>query len=128
RADFRRDPPLHPASAQRSARLQPRQPLHTALLTGEGRGAQMFFKSRTRRKYEAAARALDAVSADHKEFSIIANAEARPPSARLVEIALAAAARARDARFRGFAGRPSHEPRWFEIWPGEHYRLLAGLV
>ena len=39
----------------------------------------MFFKSRTRRKYEAAARALAAVTADHKEFSIIANAEARRP-------------------------------------------------
>ena len=88
----------------------------------------MFFKSRARRKYEAATRALAAVPAEHKEFSVIANAEARPPTARLVELALDAAARARAAKFRSFAGRASHEPRWFETWPGEHYRLLAGLV
>jgi predicted O-methyltransferase YrrM len=88
----------------------------------------MFFRSRTRRKYADAARAYAATPAEHKEFSIIANSEARPPSPRLLDVALAAAARARDVRFRGFAGRASREPHWFETWPGEHYKLLAGLV
>jgi predicted O-methyltransferase YrrM len=88
----------------------------------------MFFRSRTRRKYSDAARAYAATPAEHKEFSIIASAEARPPSTRLLDVALAAAARARDVRFRSYAGRASREPHWFETWPGEHYKLLAGLV
>src|SRR5579863_3144613 len=88
----------------------------------------MFFRSRTRRKYAEAARAYEAVPAEHKEFSIIANSEPRPPSPRLLDVALAAAARTREVRFRSFAGRASREPRWFETWPGEHYKLLAGLV
>lgn len=88
----------------------------------------MFFRSRARRRYNEATRAFEATTAAHKEFSVIANAEARPPSRRLIDLALDAAARARDLQFRIFAGRPSREPRWFETWPGEHYRLLAGLV
>lgn len=88
----------------------------------------MFFKSRARRRYDQATRAFAATPAAHKEFSIICNAEPGPPSRRLIDLALDAAARARDAEFRIFAGRPSREPRWFEIWPGEHYKLLAGLV
>jgi predicted O-methyltransferase YrrM len=88
----------------------------------------MFFRSRMRRKYADAARAFAATPAEHKEFSIIANAEAHDPSRRLIDVALDAAARARDVRFRGFAGRASHGPRWFDTWPGEHYKLLAGLV
>ena len=27
-----------------------------------------------------------------------------------------------------FDGRLSSEPRWFETWPGEHYRLLATIT
>ena len=88
----------------------------------------MFFRSRMRRKYADAARAFAATAAEHKEFSIIANAEARAPSPRLIDVGLDAAARAREVRFRSFAGRASHEPRWFDTWPGEHYKLLAGLV
>ena len=88
----------------------------------------MMFSSRARRRYREALRAYEATPASHKEFSVIASAEAGAPSRRLVDLALAAAARARDAELRIYAGRPSREPRWFEIWPGEHYKLLAGLV
>ncbi len=31
-------------------------------------------------------------------------------------------------RFSAYAGRASKEPRYFDVWPGEHYKLLAGLV
>jgi predicted O-methyltransferase YrrM len=88
----------------------------------------MLFKSRARRKYENALRAYEAMPAAHKEFSIIANSEERAPSARVLDVALEAAARARKVRFSIYAGRPSKEPRYFDIWPGEHYKLLAGLV
>jgi predicted O-methyltransferase YrrM len=88
----------------------------------------MFFRSRTRRKYAEAAHAYAAVPAEHKEFSVIASPEPRPPSPRLLDLALAAAAKARATRFQTFAGRASQEARWFETWPGEHYKLLAGLV
>lgn len=88
----------------------------------------MFFNSRARRKFAEAARAMATMSAQHKEFSIIANAEARPPSARLIDLALAAAARAQYVQFQTFAGRASPEAPWFETWPGEHYKLLAGLI
>ena len=88
----------------------------------------MFFNSRARRKFTEAARAMATMSARHKEFSIIADAGDQPPSARLIEMGLAAAARARDVRFQIFAGRPSREAAWFETWPGEHYKLLAGLI
>ncbi len=59
----------------------------------------MFFKSRSRRKIEAALRAYEDLSAAHKEFSIIASPEERPPSARLLDVALDAAARARARAF-----------------------------
>ena len=88
----------------------------------------MIFKSRARRRYELAARAYEAMPASHKEFSIIANAEAVAAPRRLIDLALDAAARARDVKLPIFSGRPSREPRWFETWPGEHYKLLVGLV
>jgi predicted O-methyltransferase YrrM len=74
-------------------------------------------------------RALDATRVRHAEASVIASADddARPTK-RLLDVALGAANRARSVEFRIFSGRPSKEPRWFEIWPGEHYKLLAGLV
>ncbi len=72
---------------------------------------------------------IGALSARHAEPTVIASAddEARPTE-RLMTVALGAAHRARTVEFRGYAGRPSKEPRWFEVWPGEHYKLLAGIV
>ena len=88
----------------------------------------MIFRSRARRQFDQAARAWEALSASHKEYSIISRAEDRPASRRLIDLAIAAATGARDVQFPGFAGRGSREARWFDIWPGEHYKLLAGLV
>lgn len=56
-----------------------------------------------------------------------ADDEARP-SARLLDVALAAAEAARHIPLTGLGARLDSEPRWPEVWPGEHYRLLAGLV
>lgn len=70
------------------------------------------------------------VSARHKELSIIASPDDEPgrPNRRLVDLALDAAIKARDIDFAELDRLRSHEPRWYKLWPGDHYRLLAGLV
>jgi predicted O-methyltransferase YrrM len=73
---------------------------------------------------------FDAVRARHKEFSIISALDDDPmvPSPRLIEIALAAAHAASALTLTVLDGRPDGEERWYRQWPGEHYKLLAGLV
>jgi predicted O-methyltransferase YrrM len=85
---------------------------------------------RSLREFAALRRALGSTPARHKEASIIASAddESARPTDRLLDVAIAAASRARYAEFPIMAERSSAEPRWWEIWPGEHYKLLAGLV
>src|ERR1051325_9832749 len=47
---------------------------------------------------------------------------------RLIELALEACrVAAREVDFSDLAARPNCK-RWLTIWPGEHYKLLAGLV
>ncbi|MDQ4041412.1 MAG: hypothetical protein M3141_06640, partial [Actinomycetota bacterium] len=69
------------------------------------------------------------VRARHSEKSLICSAddEARP-SPRLLEVGLAAASAARDVSLADLSERMDGPPFWPEVWPGEHYRLLAGLV
>ncbi|MGC4062886.1 MAG: class I SAM-dependent methyltransferase [Aquabacterium sp.] len=66
----------------------------------------------------------------HKEWSTIASMDDDPavPSRRLLDLAMAACPVAQDTRLSIFDGRTSTEQRWFETWPGEHYRLLNALV
>lgn len=47
---------------------------------------------------------------------------------RLMELALAAASHAAAMDLGDIAERMSTTPRWPNIWPGEHYRLLAALT
>ncbi len=54
--------------------------------------------------------------------------EPHPPSERLLEVALAACAAARGIDLGHLAGRGPDGPLYLNLWPGEHYRLLAGLV
>lgn len=54
--------------------------------------------------------------------------EPHPPSERLLDVALAACAAARTIDLAHLAGRGPDGPRYLNLWPGEHYRLLAGLV
>lgn len=74
------------------------------------------------------------VAVRHAEYSMIVCADGAQssPSERLFDVALAAidAARREDlslitARLKGRFRFPDNIP---EVWPGEHYRLLAGLV
>jgi predicted O-methyltransferase YrrM len=63
------------------------------------------------------------------ERSLIASADDESqPSERLMDIALPAVAAAREIPLTELRDRLDGPPWWPEIWPGEHYRLLAGLV
>jgi predicted O-methyltransferase YrrM len=70
------------------------------------------------------------LAARHKELSIIASPDDDPgrPNERLIDLALKAASRARSIDFADLDSRTSDEPRWYRLWPGDHYRLLAGLM
>jgi predicted O-methyltransferase YrrM len=85
---------------------------------------------RTLRNYAAFRRVFESTPARHKEPSIIVSAddELPRPTKRLLDVALGAVGRARGVVFHTLARRTSAEPRWHEVWPGEHYKLLAGLV
>ena len=85
---------------------------------------------RSYRDYSAFRRILMATPARHKEASIIASAddELTRPNNRLIDLILSAANIARSVTFPELADRGSDEPRWYDVWPGEHYKLLAGLV
>lgn len=70
------------------------------------------------------------LSARHKEPSVIASMDDDPakPTQRLVDLTVGALSRIASTPLTIFEGRPSTEPRWFDTWPGEHYRLLAAMV
>jgi predicted O-methyltransferase YrrM len=69
------------------------------------------------------------VSARHVELSAIASADDDvAPSPRLLEIALAAVDRARAVDLTALDARLPPDAPMASMWPGEHYRLLTGLV
>jgi predicted O-methyltransferase YrrM len=70
------------------------------------------------------------LQARHIEYSAIASADDDParPSERLFDVALQAAQRARSVSMARVAERMAEPPYYPEIWPGEHYKLLAALV
>jgi predicted O-methyltransferase YrrM len=66
----------------------------------------------------------------HKEQSIIMSADDDPgrPNDRLIQLALDAVAAARVETLPLLAGRGGADIRYANVWPGEHYKLLAGIV
>ena len=68
-------------------------------------------------------------AARHIEYSAIASADdvALSPDS-LIQLALKAVDRARSVSMRSVAARMSQPPFYPEIWPGEHYKLLAGMI
>lgn len=69
------------------------------------------------------------VKARHAEYSLVVSADDESgPSERLLDVGLAAAQRARSVSLEAVSARMTTEPRWPDLWPGEHYRLLAALV
>jgi predicted O-methyltransferase YrrM len=84
--------------------------------------------SRVRRSL---ARPLPApVTARHTENSLLLSMddESSRPSERLLDVVLAAADAARRIQLADVSSRIQDGPRYPSVWPGEHYRLLAGLV
>lgn len=70
------------------------------------------------------------VRARHVERSLIASVDDDPakPSERLLDLALQAASRARSVSMSTVVARMTQPPYYPDVWPGEHYKLLAGLV
>lgn len=54
--------------------------------------------------------------------------ESAQPSDRLMDVSLQAIAAARTIQLPDVSARLSQPPDFPAVWPGEHYRLLAGLV
>jgi predicted O-methyltransferase YrrM len=69
-------------------------------------------------------------AARHIERSLVCSADDDParPSDRLLDLALQAAQRARSVSLASIVQRMHRPPYYPDVWPGEHYKLLAGLV
>lgn len=70
------------------------------------------------------------VAVRHAEYSMLFSADDAVglPSARLLELALAAVAAARTVSLDEVDARRPATSFFPNVWPGEHYKLLAGLV
>ena len=62
------------------------------------------------------------------DFSLIFYDDHGAPTDQLFDVALAAIQHARTEDLSEIAARMPAGERWPDIWPGEHYKLLAGLV
>lgn len=70
------------------------------------------------------------ITARHCEYSMLLSADddLMRPTERLIDIALKAVQAARSVDVSPLASRIRGATRYAEVWPGEHYKLLAGLV
>lgn len=70
------------------------------------------------------------VHARHSEYSMLFSADddVSQPSGNLIALALDAVQNARRLSLDDVSARMKRPPYYPSIWPGEHYRLLAGLV
>jgi predicted O-methyltransferase YrrM len=66
----------------------------------------------------------------HSEYSLLLSADDEPvrPTERLLDVAMSAVQHARRVDVGALARRVPAGIRYAEVWPGEHYKLLAGLV
>lgn len=70
------------------------------------------------------------VSVRHAEYSMLFSADddAMRPTPRLIQVALEAVQAAQSADVSAISARMTSGVRYAEVWPGEHYKLLAGLM
>jgi predicted O-methyltransferase YrrM len=70
------------------------------------------------------------VSVRHAELSMVFSADddASGPDDFLLDLALRSVGRARTASMAHVVSRMKAPPYYPDVWPGEHYKLLAGLV
>ena len=73
---------------------------------------------------------FDAVPAGQKIPTVVnpPGEEAFRPNPRLLDLAQAVLPECRTIDFGFLDVRASAEERWYRVWPGEHYRLLAALT
>jgi hypothetical protein len=66
----------------------------------------------------------------HMEYSVVASQDddLASPSQRLMDVSLEAVAFARHVDLSWLSLRMPDPPYYPDVWPGEHYKLLAGLV
>lgn len=66
----------------------------------------------------------------HTEYSIVSSIDDDParPTQRLIDVSLDAIALARHVDLTWLSRRMSGPPYYPDVWPGEHYKFLAGLV
>jgi predicted O-methyltransferase YrrM len=64
------------------------------------------------------------------QYSVILPADAwkSKPTPRLIDLALAAIAKAQTVNHQDIADKMIERPQWPVIWPGEHYKLLSALI
>ncbi len=69
------------------------------------------------------------VDARHYEYSLLFSADDEPakPSQRLIDLALESAKLASTTSLDDIAARTLPE-NYLDVWPGEHYKLLAGII
>lgn len=70
----------------------------------------------------------DPIGTPEAQVSYIHAGDSGRASPRLLDLALAAAAHARHEDLSAISARMDGEAKWPDLWPGEHYRFLAGLV
>jgi predicted O-methyltransferase YrrM len=68
------------------------------------------------------------IGAADAQLSMIYGDATTAPTQRLFDLAMAAIQNARGEDLREISNRMTTSPRWPDIWPGEHYKLLAGMV
>ncbi len=70
------------------------------------------------------------VQARHVEYSVICSTDDDPavPTPRLIETALEAIRYAQHASMEAVCARMARPPHFANFWPGENYKLLAGLM
>jgi predicted O-methyltransferase YrrM len=70
------------------------------------------------------------IQARHVVRSAVASLDDDPakPSERLLDIALNAVGHARSISMSSVVSRMKQPPFYPDVWPGEHYKLLAGLI
>ena len=70
------------------------------------------------------------VEARHAEYSVISSTDDDPaaPTPRLIEIAIEAIRHAQHASMDAICARMARPPHFANVWPGENYKLLAGLM
>jgi predicted O-methyltransferase YrrM len=86
--------------------------------------------SLNRLKMKLRGMAAPPVRARHYVRSAVASLDDDPakPSERLLDIALNAVTHARSVSMASVVSRMTQPPYYPDVWPGEHYKLLAGLI